>query len=127
MNEPSTVTRDEQIVLIVKVESGGVCRSCGNPVTWTRTIAGRLMPLENHLRVRALLAPELRHRRNLRIAVVPRSTMTHLVKDAKHEAKLVAQGCHVREELQEVWEIPASLTHWANCKTMAAERKGARK
>jgi hypothetical protein len=122
MNEPATVTRDEQIVLLTKVERAGVCRVCGSPVTWTRTIAGALMPLEPELRVRALLSPSLQVRKGIRIAYAPGVPETVRVKDAKHEAKLVAKGFTVREELYQVWEMPASLTHWPNCKAAAANR-----
>lgn len=124
MNEPTTVTRDEQIVLLTKVEGAGVCRVCGSQVTWTRTIAGAVMPLEPELRVRAMLQPSLQRRHIVRVAFNPGSPdrKTVLLKDEKHEAKLVAQGSVVRQELYMVWEMPASLTHWPNCKTAAANR-----
>jgi hypothetical protein len=126
VNEPTTVTRDEQIVLLTKVESAGVCRSCSNPVTWARTIAGRLMPLEAELRVRALLQPSMRQRRTIRVAFARGIPGTTIIKDPKHEARLVAEGCNVREEIYDVWEMPASLTHWANCKTAASDRSSKR-
>lgn len=126
-DQPVTVTKDEQIVLITKVEGAGICRVCGRQVTWGRTIAGRPMPLEQELRVRALLQPSMQARRPVRVAFCKGTRETIIAKDAKHEAKLVAAGFAIREELYAVWEIPASLTHWANCTAAAADRKDRRR
>lgn len=117
MTDPATVTRDEQIVLLTEVRGAGACQLCGSQVTWARTIAGAMMPLEPELRVRALLQPSMRRRHTVRVGFQPGpDRKTVVVKDPKHEAKLVAQGSTVREETYEVWEMPASLTHWANCR-----------
>ncbi|MCA8951841.1 MAG: hypothetical protein KDE27_20190 [Planctomycetes bacterium] len=117
--EPTTVSHNEQLVRITEVRGGGACGVCGNQVTWARTIAGSMMPLEHGLRVRALLSPELRSRGTIRLATKPGTTHHELVKDDAHARRLEAKGCRIREELVEFWEIPASLTHFANCKAKA--------
>lgn len=114
---------DEQMVLVKETKGAGACRSCGRQVTWTVTVAGRMMPLEAELRVRALLAPELRRRATVRIGVLPGTTKTELARDDQAERRLVAKGYRFRDELLEVWEIPASLTHWANCPTAGEHRR----
>ena len=122
-NEPGSVTRHEQIVRIVEVRGGGVCRSCNHQITWARTLKGEMMPLENELRVRALLSPGLRQQVSVRSASRPGMTGAEVVKSKKHEEKLAADGCRFRDELFLVWEIPASLTHWPNCKGADRHRK----
>ena len=69
-----------------------------------------------------MLQPSLRQRRTIRVAFAASVPGTTIIKDPKHEARLVAIGCSVREEVYDVWEMPASLTHWANCRTAAAHR-----
>jgi hypothetical protein len=126
MNEPTTVTRQEQLIRIAELRGNGVCRSCLAPVQWGITLDGRPMPLENELRVKALLSRELKQRITIRVATKPGTTTHERCKNESHEQKLVAQGWTVREELVEVWEIPASLTHWPNCKTANEHRRSKR-
>ncbi|MCA8951684.1 MAG: hypothetical protein KDE27_19405 [Planctomycetes bacterium] len=117
--EPNTVTRDEQLVRITENKGAGRCHFCGNPVTWARTISGALMPLENEQRVGPLLCRELLGRTTIRVAIKLGTTNHQLVKDDAHARRLEARNYRIREELVEFWEIPASLTHFANCKAKA--------
>lgn len=115
--EPESVARGEQMVLLVELKGSGTCHICQSPIAWARTIDGKMMPLESELRVRAITSPEMRKRITLRIAKEPGTTSnTERVRNPEHELQLLAKGWSVREELALVWEIPASLTHWPNCR-----------
>ncbi|MCR9245645.1 MAG: hypothetical protein NXI31_11485 [bacterium] len=127
MSEPSTVTRDEQVVRIAEHKGTGACQVCGNQVTWARTVAGALIPLEDELRVRALFSPGLKRRITIHLATKPGTTRHELVKDDAHARRLEAKGSRIRDELVEVWEIPASLTHFANCKQAHRVRRKSRR
>lgn len=114
--EPETVARDEQMVLLVELKGTGVCHTCGNTITWARTVDGALMPLEPELRVRALLSADMRKQTTLRFAREPGTTKNERVKNPDHERRLLDKGWSIRDELALVWEMPASLTHWPHCR-----------
>lgn len=109
-------TRKEQQVRIVKIDrdAAGHCRSCGSRVTWATTLDGRAMPMQPGRSV-ALCTPELRKRHVVFMARYQGSTKTVRVRDMKHAARLQGLGWILREEIVELWEVPASLTHWPHC------------
>lgn len=123
--QPESVARNEQMVLLVEMKGAGTCHVCNNPITWSRTVDGKLMPLEDELRVRALMSPDMRKKTTLRIAKAPgTAATTERIRNPEHEQKLVAKGWTVREELALVWEIPASLTHWPYCRPPERRARG---
>lgn len=117
--------KPEQMVRIVELRRPGHCATCGNDVNWAVTLAGKNMPLEAGSRVTSLFTRD----RLVRVTVFTATkdgAAPRTAKTAEEAERLRAKGWSVLDELFEVWEIPASLTHWANCKTAYAHRRPAR-
>lgn len=118
-------TRPEQQVLIATIGTAGFCRRCNNPIHWGTTVDGPAMPMEPWSRIKHLLQPSQRQRRTVRVGLggpgQPRGPFR--LTSERQEQDLLAAGGRVREELVEVWEFPASLTHWPNCNA-ARQRRG---
>lgn len=130
-NETQPATGDgaapaERFVRIVELGTPGHCSSCGNEVTWSTTLNGKPMPLEAGSRVRVLFARDRQVEHVERYARKPGAVGEQHVKTAERAAKLRAQGYLVREEVYVCWEIPASLTHWANCPSRDVHRRPAK-